>query len=97
MGHRANNNRAFKLLLLFCMVLVAQGLAIAHEFDHLASGDNSSCLICSAGSNLEAAATDSGNLLAQYAPLTSKPQHFDYFGKDAFSDTSWARAPPTFL
>ena len=93
----ASIKRALLLLLLSCALMAAQGLAFAHDFDHHPSGDNSSCVICPVGSNLESAAADSGNAFTQIAPITMGPHRFDPIARDAYSIVSAARAPPTFL
>jgi len=96
-----SNHAKFKLvprmLLLFCIFFAAQSQAVAHEFDHLASGDNGSCVVCSVGSNLEAAATNSADLFALTAPAATRPAGPDHLSRAAVSTGFSARAPPSFL
>jgi hypothetical protein len=97
MAIRSNMNQALRLLLLLFVTLAAQSLAFAHEFDHLAGGDNSPCLICPLGSNVEAAATesvDAPTLMASAAAESNPPVRAR---PDAFYITAPARAPPKFL
>ena len=95
-----SNHTKFKLmprvLLLFCIFFAAQTLALAHEFEHPASGDNGSCVVCPVGSNLEAAATNSADLFARSAPVATRPDCAEHFSKAAVSKGFSARAPPSF-
>jgi hypothetical protein len=90
-------NLAPRLLLLICVFLAAQSLALAHEFDHFAAGDSSSCVICPAGSNLQAAATNSTDLFVLAAPAATRPACPHHFSNIAVSSGFSARAPPSFL
>ncbi|MBT8059823.1 MAG: hypothetical protein KJO33_09515 [Gammaproteobacteria bacterium] len=61
---------SIRLLILPCLLLMAQSLAFAHEFDHPAAEEGNPCVICPLGSNVEAAATDSGSALSpELAPV----------------------------
>lgn len=44
-------------MLLLLALLAGQSAAFAHEFDHVLPGHDSACLSCSAGHNLQAAAS----------------------------------------
>jgi hypothetical protein len=90
-------NLAPRLLLLIGIFLAAQSLALAHEFDHLGVGDGGSCVVCPAGSNLDAAATDSSGLFALTAPAASRPASPDHFNKPSVSKGFSSRAPPSFF
>lgn len=90
-------NLALRLLLLLCVMLAAQSLAFAHEFDHLASGDNSPCLICPMGSNVEAAAAESGHMLMPQVSVTVESAPPVCARPNAFSIAAPARAPPHIL
>jgi hypothetical protein len=97
MSGRVKINLAPRLLLLISIFLAAQSLALAHEFDHLAMDDGSACVICPAGSNLQAAATDSSDLPVLAAPAATRPDCPQHFSKAAVSKGFSARAPPSFL
>jgi hypothetical protein len=97
MSDPAKINRVPRLLLLFCIFLAAQGLSFAHELDHHASGDSNSCVICPLGSNVEAAATDSGNPLPLTVSAATGPGRTHCLGDDAFSIENSARGPPSFF
>jgi hypothetical protein len=97
MSRHRKINLAPRLLLLICVFLAAQSLALAHEFDHFATGDNSSCVICPAGSNLQAAATDSTDLFALTAPAATRPVYPCHFSNIEVTSGFSARAPPSFL
>ena len=86
-----------QLLLLICIFVAAQSLAIAHEFDHVSTGDGNSCVICPVGSNLQAAATNSTDLFTRTAPVTIRPACHRHLSKAVVSTSFSARAPPTFL
>jgi hypothetical protein len=91
-----NINLAPRLLLLIGVFLAAQSLALAHEFDHLATGDGNSCVICPAGSNLQAAATNSIDLFELTAPAATRPVCPNHLSKATISSGFSARAPPSF-
>lgn len=95
MSALAKINKAPSLLLLFCIFLAAQGSSLVHEFDHLVTGDSSSCLICPLGSNVQAAASDSADLPAVTAPAATWPGRSELLGDDAFSIENSARGPPS--
>ena len=88
---------ALRLLLLLFVTLAAQSLAFAHEFDHLGAGDNSPCLICPLGSNVEAAAAESGHTLMPQVSVTVESAPPVCTRPNAFSITAPARDPPQFL
>ena len=86
-----------RLLLLICIFLAAQSLVLAHEFDHFATGDGSSCVICPVGSNLQAAATNTTDVFALTAPAATRPVCPNHLSKAIVSPGFSARAPPSFL
>ena len=97
MRHHLKISLAPRLLLLICIFVAAQSLALAHEFDHFATGDSSSCVICPVGSNLQAAATDSTDLFALIAPAATRPVCPYHLSNIAVTSGFSARAPPSFL
>ena len=97
MAVRSNMNLALRLLILLCVTLAAQSLAFAHEFDHLGSGDTSPCLICPLGSNVEAAAAESGHTPMPQVSVTVESAPPVCARPNAFSITAPARDPPQFL
>jgi hypothetical protein len=92
-----NIKRAVMLLLLPCLMLMAQSLALAHDFDHLAVGDGNPCAICSVSSTVEAVAVDCGETQlpqAPSAPVACGP----HAGRtDATRIVAIARAPPPLI
>ncbi len=86
--------QVMRLLLLPCLLLMAQSLALAHDFDHQAAEDGSRCVICPVGSNVETGAVDCGEtqLLESPAALTSYAP--DTVRLDSFRIFAVARAPP---
>jgi hypothetical protein len=90
----ANIKRAAILLLLPCLMLMAQSLALAHEFDHLAAGDGNPCVICPVSSNVEAAAMDCGETRLPQAPSAQVSFAPNTIRTDATRLIAVARAPP---
>jgi len=86
-----------RLLLLICVFLAAQSLALAHEFDHLSTGDGSSCVICPLGSNLQAAAANSTDPFTLMPLVTTRLSCPNHISETAISTGFSARAPPSFL
>lgn len=81
-------------LLLPCLLLAAQSLALAHEFDHQQAGDGNSCVICPVSSNVEAAATDSGPVCSPESPRTEVLTRPEPICSDFRAVVTLARAPP---
>jgi hypothetical protein len=86
-----------RLLLLFCLLLAAQGIALAHQLDHLATEDSSSCVICPVGSNIQAAALDSGDISGPGKYTAIRPVSIGHLCVTEVATGSSARAPPSFL
>jgi len=84
-------------LLLLCVLLAAQSVTFAHEFDHSAAGDGAPCTICKAGSNLNAAAADTGGFFPAETPDTPQPCLQDSIRPHVFRVLVPARAPPSSL
>lgn len=90
-------NVKLRFLLLLALMLAAQNLALIHDFDHLASGGSSPCLVCSIGSSFEAAVVDSGDRLISMPVPAAVPVLPGSVRTDSLAVVPVARGPPTFL
>ena len=59
MNVRRSRTRPFASLLLLAVLLLTQGVLLAHEIDHLGTSDTGRCAVCQAGHGLDSPAVGS--------------------------------------
>ena len=92
-GHTHRLNVVWRSLLLG-LLLLAQATAIAHEADHLASGDSSVCAVCSVSGPLDGpVASDTATTYPESTDCTA-PRTLNSALRSFSSAPRAARAPP---
>ena len=80
--------------ILFVLLFTMQGLCHAHQLDHIVSGDNTPCSVCSAGGQLQSTIVDTTPISAPELQVFSETLFLAPAPSATVHSSQSARAPP---